>query len=236
MSMDKASPKAPDWAEHRRSLGSAPHSSDPSDDPGTDDQGIVGSSADPGQDEAFARAVEQHLRRLAHDHMIDEIAVAARREPRGLKGARRQFRRIGLPRCIACHRLVLPWQLWVAEWEEWPQHHACYHLGLARYEKEAAADQAASHRNYIRSYERCRFCGWRPEIAAAAFAAGVSPGDQAAVLAERLTAEMSVYAAQDWLAAKNLALAGRSPLAALRAGQRTAVEQLVVQLENDSFS
>ena len=101
--MDKAAPKQLDRGEHLRSLGPVPRSSDPNDDQGVDDQSAVGSSADPGQDETFAFAVEQHLRRLAHDHMIDEIAAAARREPRGLKGARRQFRRIGLPRCIVCH-------------------------------------------------------------------------------------------------------------------------------------
>ena len=79
-----------------------------------------------------------------------------------------QFRDIGIPRCssneLACgHGLIWPWQEWVCEIEDWPQHHDCYHVHLARMAAWIREDEAQTgERRHDDMYDSCRWCEWRP--------------------------------------------------------------------------
>jgi hypothetical protein len=181
--------------------------------------------------ELFADAVDRCLYRLEREQETDETAREYVRTHRpGVRAARRQFRRIGLPRCIACHRLILPWQAWVANWEEWAQHHACYHVSLTRLDAEAVAEGLDTD-NWL----RCCFCGEWTARALAARAAGIRPGDPKAwALARRLNELMAAPAALDWFRRDNPGLDGLSPATALRRGQGHAVKALISTLEKDS--
>lgn len=75
-----------------------------------------------------------------------------------MTAAWRQWRELGVPRCH-CHRPIWPWQRWVCEIEEWPQHHDCYHRHLVGMRRYVIEDNTSRGRDSD-DYATCEFCGW----------------------------------------------------------------------------
>lgn len=173
--------------------------------------------------EEFALSVQAELHDLAHGESIDRDAREFAAERRGSwRGVVAQFRRLGVPRCH-CKHLVLPWQSWVCDWEEWPQHHACWHSGLI--ENDTTEDDPWRFSRYQR---RCRFCGWLTPRWAAAIASGNAPGDRLARdMANLIAAKLTAYTGVTWFDRPEGRLGGISPMAAVRLDQADAVVALV---------
>ena len=70
-----------------------------------------------------------------------------------------QFREIGIPRCeqYTCKRLIWPWQDWISQIEQWPEHHACYHEFLVEMAAHCLAEAKADGYHYD-GFDTCRYC------------------------------------------------------------------------------
>jgi hypothetical protein len=184
---------------------------------------------EPGSAQELSETVESILYDAAHDESIDREAAEFVSERRGsARRAWHQFRSLGLPRCY-CGQLILPWQSWVCDYEEWPKHHACWHSGLI----EGQLDETDEDLAQLRYNRRCRFCGWLTPRWAAVLATGsLASGDPAARdLAQLIIRKLTAQDGAIWFSDSEERLGGLSPKATIRSGRISAVKSLLDSFE-----